>query len=260
MQSTIIARELINDGRILDLAKIDDEDDEDEDDDTDRDSGNNLPDDGKELNLKESGNITMTFQERSLREYFQAVDVDEHGLRTPPSTAHLIIFEMTASRLLSGYDRTNHAGDRNLLDYASRFWIRHFVDIDLSKATDEAVSRVVATLFKILQNSNNVARTLEYSSSQIYSEMLPGNDISWLNNVEAWIQRGVLIDANPSSSDIMSWSKTFTRETALLPLARGHIQNWFKECLGPANTACIRFARDALKLVRMSPHRDTCRT
>lgn len=70
-----------------------------------------------------------------------------------------------------------------------RFWIRHFVELDPSRVTDQEVERVVDKLYKFFQNTSNIARTLEYYSPQTYSEMLPGNDLSWLKNVESWIQR-----------------------------------------------------------------------
>jgi hypothetical protein len=191
----------------------------------------------------------MTFQERSLREYFQAVNVDEHGLRTPPRIAHLTIFEMTASRLLAGCDRPNFPGEINLLDYSARFWICHFVEIDVNDATNDEAKKVIDILYAFFQNTNNVARTLEYYSLAAYSNMLAENDLSWLKNVELWIQRGSKLDQDTFSLDTLSWLNDFAIEKAFLPLARGHFQNWFKEHYSQRNTACLKFLRDALVLV-----------
>lgn len=237
----------------MDLAKIDDEDDEDG---ADKEDESDTPDDQNEISFKETGNITMAFQERSLREYFQAVDVDSNGLRTPPRTGHLTIFEMTASRLLEGCARPNYAMEKNLLDYAASFWIRHFVELDPSSATDQEIGSVVDKLYRFFQNTNNIARTLEYYSARTYSEMLPGNDLSWLKNVESWIQRGKQVGADNLGPEVVTWMNNFVIETAFLTLARGHVENWFKEYFGKANIECIRFARDALSLVSLVGSQD----
>lgn len=240
----------------MDLAR--NEEDEEEEDAPDREDESDAPDDLDQAASKETANITMAFQERSLREYFQAVDVDENGLRTPPRTAHLTVFEMCASRLLTGCDRPNYTGEGNLLDYAARFWIRHFVELDPQIASNEEVVRVVEILHQFFLNKNNIARTLEYYSTVTYSEMLPGSelapDLSWLQNVKDWIGRLSFLGAGDLNPESVAWAQAFTRETAFLTLAQGHIDNWFKEHFGRANAECIRFGRDALELVSPRPN------
>jgi hypothetical protein len=234
---------------ILDLSRNDDEDDDDA---ADREEEIDHPEDLNESGFQESGSIKMGFQERSLREYFQAVDVDENGLRTPPRMAQLTIFEMTANCLLAGCKRPNYTSEKNLLDYSACFWIRHFIELDLSVATDQEIINVVEKFHLFFQNTNNVARTLEYYSGQTYSELLPGNDLSWLKNVESWIHRALSITPNDIRPELALWMSNFTIDKAFFTLARGHVENWFKELFGTANSKSLQFARDALTLVSLS--------
>ena len=159
-----------------------DDDDEDGEKGSDSDTANETV----EVDIQGSGRIPLSFQERSLREYFQAVDVDEKGLRTPPSAAHLTIFEMAAELVLNTRHELKRSDQPKLLSYAASFWAQHFMEIDLSKASEDVVKRVVSALHKILNNENNVSRTFEHFAEVLYSTMTPENDGLWLSKVKEW--------------------------------------------------------------------------
>lgn len=203
--------------------------------------------------VQEGGQTPVAFQERSLREYFQAVDVDEKGLRTPPSAAHLTIFEMAADLLCNTDETLKDKEQPKLLSYASSFWAQHFVEIDLSKATDEEIKRVVNALCKIMCNHNNVARTFEHFFEQFdklpYSELTPDNEGLWLNRLREWAGRA---SESPGllAPDVESWAKEITKsQEPLMILARGHIMNWYNDYNGWRIYKAFIFARDAFKLV-----------
>jgi hypothetical protein len=201
-----------------------------------------------EVDIQGGGQTPLGFQERSLREYFQAVDVDEKGLRTPPSAAHLTIFEMAADLLFNAEEIPKDSEQPKLLSYAASFWAQHFVEIDHSKASEDEVKRVVNILHKIMTNHKNVARTFEYFSQFSYSEMTPENEALWLSTLKEWTGR-----ASHSSGllapEVDTWAKEITTsQEPLVMLARGHIINWYLQYNGFRILKAFGFARDAFKL------------
>lgn len=199
------------------------------------------------------GSSEITFQERSLREYFQAIDVDEHGLRTPPSTAHLTIFDMAASLLFEDGDHPNGGRESDLRDYAASYWVHHLVEIDLDAVKDDEVVHVILVLHKILSNYNNTARSMEEFSSDTYSEYLNGHT-PLLERLKLWVDRALKLSDDALPAEVQAWARDFTTSGALLTLAHGHVANWFKEFNGPKNFTIFRFARDALAAVGPSDH------
>lgn len=75
--------------RLLELARTDEHEDDELDDKAD-DSFDDSSEDAED-DIKDNGGSPLTFQERSLREYFQAIDVDKQGLRTPPYVLKILI-------------------------------------------------------------------------------------------------------------------------------------------------------------------------
>ncbi len=238
-----------NEHRILELARSPDYDDDDEVD--EKSDGSDQSTDGVEIDLQDSGNVPLNFQERSLREYFQAVDVDEKGLRTPPSAAHLTIFEMAADLLFKAKDQSDEDKQPKILNYAADYWVKHFVEIDLSKSTDDEVTRVVGILYKVMNNHNNVASVFEQWGNTLYSELLPeGDGAPWLKNIKDWTVKATSANTVTLAPDVEVWAKDFvTSETPLMTLARGHVLNSYTQHHGLRIHDAFNFARDALKLV-----------
>lgn len=234
--------------RILEVVRNRDGDDDDDDDDAKADDSDPAHD-SIEVDLQDSGQTPLAFQERSLREYFQAVDVDEKGLRTPPSAAHLTIFEMAADLLFNAGDQRKDKEQPKLLSYAADFWAQHFVEIDLSKATDEEVKRVVNVLYSLMNNHNNVARTLEHFAEFSYSEMTPEG--LWLNTLKEWTGKAISSNcAQLLTPEVETWAKEITSSPEpLITLAHGHVINWYKQYNGWRILKAFTFARDAFKLV-----------
>ncbi|KAF2423186.1 hypothetical protein EJ08DRAFT_701311 [Tothia fuscella] len=236
--------------RILELARTDEHEDDEADDRVDDSAEEDSYGDSNH-DMKDNGASPLTFQERSLREYFRAVDVDQQGLRTAPSAAHLVIFEMCANILFTGATRPNVNNVPDLKNYAASYFVKHLAEIDVDKASNEEVERVVQKLQKIFQNHNNVARVLEYNTYTRYSDMEGEDDSTgpmWLHKVKQWVDRALLLDEATRSEDVQGWAKDFTVLNALIPLAKGHVENWFREFYGPANAQCFAFAHDALAL------------
>lgn len=235
--------------RILELARTPDYDDDDEGD--EKADASDQSTDGAEIDLQDSGNVQLNFQERSLREYFQAVDVDEKGLRTPPSAAHLTIFEIATDLLFKVHEKEDDDDKQPMiLNYAVDYWAKHLVEIDLSKATDNEVARVVGILYKIMNNHNNVAAIFETFGNTLYSELLPEDGAPWLKTIKDWTVNATSSDTVTLTPDVEVWAKDFvTSEAPLMTLARGHVLNSYTQHHGTRIYDAFKIARDALKLV-----------
>ena len=242
--------------RILELVRTRDGDDDDHDnDDKGSDSDNGI--ESVEVDMSGSGLTPLAFQERSLREYFQAVDVDENGLRTPPSAAHLNIFEMATDLLISADVQLKDTQQPKLLSYAASFWAQHFVEIDLSKASDEEVKHVVNILYKIMTNHRNVARVFEHFSEFSYSEMTPEKEGLWLNNLKEWTSSASKIPGL-LDPEVDTWAKAITTsQEPMMTLARGHVINWYAQNNGWRILKAFTFARDAFKLSNLDVSENT---
>jgi hypothetical protein len=177
----------------------------------------------------------LNFQERSLREYFQAVDVDENGLRTPPSAAHFTIFEMATEILFKAAEEDDDDRQPKVLRYAADYWIKHLVEIDLNSANDEEVLHVINITHKVMTNHKNIARVFETFSGFLYSEMLSESRVSWLEIMKSWVLRASGSTSITLSPGVEAWAKDFiATETPLMTLARGHVLNWYNR--GPNGT------------------------
>jgi hypothetical protein len=241
-----------NKTRILELARGP-EDDDDGEADEQSDVGDQLGG-GNDMVIQDNGSAPLNFQERSLREYFQAVDVDENGLRTPPSAAHLTIFEMAAEIMFKATDNVDADEQPKILEYASAFWVRHFVEIDMSKAKEDEVVRVVNILHRIITNHKNIALLFEHWGGMLYSEMLADTNASpWLNAVKAWAFRGTSVESVTLPTDVGLWAAEFAKlETPLMTLARGHVMNWIRSPNGTRIAEAWKFARDAFTWILVS--------
>jgi len=229
--------------------RYDDDDDYDDEEWEKRSDGPEESSGDGEIDIKDNRKSPLTFQERSLRDYFRAIDVDERGLRTPPSAAHLTIFEMATSMLFKDCGRPNYQNEQNLMSYAANFWIEHFAEIDPTTATDQEIIRVLNVFYRVLSNDNNTAQSMEYFGTRVYSEMHESG-ASWLNKLKEWTDRAATLDSGRFSPKVQTWAEGYSVSQAMMPLARGHVENWYRECFGHAISNCFKFARDALGLVR----------
>ncbi|KKZ68736.1 hypothetical protein EMCG_05645 [[Emmonsia] crescens] len=160
---------------------------------------------------------SLQFLDRSLRDYFRSADVSETGLQTKPPSAHLTIFETSVNVICGLYKCTDEAVGNQLKDYAIHFWADHFLDLDPLSATEPDVVRVIESLYLILNNHNNAAKELESGP--------------------LWVER-------TSKSPLKT----------MVPLARGHISNWFQQLHGEDEP--FAFAAAALLMVSIT---DLCR-
>jgi hypothetical protein len=216
--------------RILELSRSellgDDHPDDAKDDDSD--------DPGEEIvaEIEEYRKASLTFQERSLRQYFRAVSVEAHGdeeLRTPASAAHLTIFKMCIDILISSAKEKVDGDAPELIKYAAGYWYEHFSELDLRSASDEDVNEVLTSMHRVLMNENNVAKVFEQYAA--VDDMYPVRDgetvTPWYDGLTAWAVQGSNLE-NMLSDSVKTWIAEIVARPneALLPLAKGHWNNW----------------------------------
>jgi hypothetical protein len=239
--------------RILELARI--LDDEEEGNDDGEGDGDYVID---KVDLDQLGNegSNLTFQERSLREFFKAVDVDDNGLRTPPSSAHLTIFEMATSTMIAAAQKFSRKDAPAITSYAARYWYDHLVDIDLEKATDLEVIRVLNALHNVLSNTHNVSKvieTFELEENDTYPTSGAPEKVTWIDVMMKWVARGVSLKDDNLASKTKEWIQHISEnpKDALVPLARGHITNWYEAQTRWTISWAFHFANAALQVVRI---------
>ncbi|KLJ13644.1 hypothetical protein EMPG_11426 [Blastomyces silverae] len=190
---------------------------------------------------------TLQFLDRSLRDYFRSADVGESPLRTKPSSAHLSMFATSVDLICGRYNSAYEARGNQLNDYAINFWADHFLELDPLSATEPDLVRVIESLSLILNNHNNAAKELE--SGPGYREIF-GKTVKrqnrFLSSVSIWVRRASTLENHRLTDGAKLWVASASQSPLkiMVPLARGHISNWFQQI--QAETESFRFAPDAL--------------
>ncbi|KKY22544.1 putative conserved hypothetical protein [Diplodia seriata] len=239
--------------RLLRLAQITSEDEESSDESDGE--GSETADEALENHDDTDPNtlVPLRFQERSLRQYFREAVVDEYGLRSSPSSAHLIIFRTIATILTT--DVEDDATIKMLKNYAADFWIHHFLDIEVDRASDEEVKSVIESLSDIVTNKRRALEKIEENASAlgIFGESTDLRE-HMFSSVKKWIDRTSKLPLDllsPESAELVS--NLSEDPTKLMEgIARKHVFKWF-------NYATYRweawrsfyFALEALKLTNI---------
>jgi hypothetical protein len=203
-------------------------------------------------------NAAITFQERSLREYFRVVslDIEDEDMRTPATTAHLTIMGMCADILVrySKSSKDSEAGE--LINYAANYWYEHLNELAPEDASEEETKSVLEILHIILSNTDNMAHAFEVISydSALYPEK-PESGTIWFDNALEWLKKGQSLPEDTLPENIKIWLSGLkdNPKDVLLPLLKGHIANWYSGERRWSIFESYRFAKAAAKLVRQFP-------
>ncbi|OJD28871.1 glyoxalase bleomycin resistance protein dioxygenase protein [Diplodia corticola] len=239
--------------RLLRLAQITSDDDESSDE-SDGD-GSETADEALETHDDTDPNtwVPLRFQERSLRQYFREAVVDENGLRSSPSSAHLIIFRTIATILTT--DVEDDLTIKMLKNYCADFWIHHFLDIEVESAGDDEVKSVLESLSDIVNNKNRALEKIEENASGlgIFGESKDLRE-RMFNSIKQWVGRASDLPTDFLNTESLNLVSSLSEDPSKLmeQIARKHVFNWF-------NYAAYRweawrsfhFALEALKLTNM---------
>jgi hypothetical protein len=238
--------------RILQLS-TNTADDEQSSDESDSDIADKQEDENPAESIDNSIYSPLRFQERSLRQYFRETSVDEAGLRSPPSLAHVTIFNMAVRCLdvlvdLNSMDTISY----NLQNYAANYWLQHFLDIQPGSILDKDVQGVIESLHMVFDPSRNILKSLEFHCQERAGLFASATDLQekFLNSLGDWAERAVNLPAAMSSNDL-SWIQNFSNspKDVMAQVALGHKSNWFKANASWEAQRSFLFARAALLMV-----------
>ena len=214
-------------------------------------------DDLDPVEMDESSDTSpLRFQERSMRQYFREMEVDERGLRSSPSSAHLTIFEMALCILSVSVEDEFANGlpiNRKLREYAANFWLQHFLEVSSDKATERDVKRVMDALHSLLNPHGASLKNIEeYFQSD--GELFWGSQERrqrFFDSLKKWAECAKSLPSGSLSNEELSWIQDLltSAETILLQLAKCHVRNWFKAYRYWCAQRSLQFALSALRMV-----------
>jgi len=215
--------------RILELTQTrqieeDVKDDDQDDDENDEEKDDSIPE-------VEDGKSPLTFQDRSLRQYFQSVNVEDDGVtefRTPATTAHLTILQMCVDIMMEAAKDPNEPTTAELSLYAIRYWHDHLKELDVENTTTGAIQQVAILLHRITRNESNIAKLFEKIArhTDIYPVSAEDTPTPWFETLITWAHKAATLKDDSLDPDVREWVLTVTEDNVLLPLAQGHVQNW----------------------------------
>jgi hypothetical protein len=215
--------------RILEITQARQPEDDTKDDDKDDDENDEQRDDSiPALEYRES---PLSFQDRSLRQYFKSINVEDDGVtefRTPAAAAHLTILQMCVDIMITAAKDPDESISSGLSAYAILYWHEHLKELDVEHTTSEAVQQVVVLLHRITKNENNVAILFENIAmhTTVYPERADTLSTAWFDTLITWAAKASALLGGSLNEDIKGWALAVNKDNVLLPLARGHIQNW----------------------------------
>ncbi|KAH8725755.1 hypothetical protein GQ44DRAFT_759148 [Phaeosphaeriaceae sp. PMI808] len=226
-----------------------------EDHDDNKDDDNEDQDDEDVTNLDEYRTAPLTFQERSLGQYFRALSVEQHGteeLRTPASVAQLTILKMCIDVLIKSASCVDRKSAPELRNYAAKYWYEHFNELDIENTTDNEVAQVLVCLHSILTNQDDVSKIFDEqaTTSQLYPERKADDPEPWYDRVQPWLAKASSLPTSMIAENIKTWASTLSDnpKDVLAPLARGHLNNWFAGLETTSIIDCYASAEATLKI------------
>jgi hypothetical protein len=241
--------------RILELTQTRQIEEDVKDDDQDDDENDEEKDDG--IPEVEDGKSPLTFQDRSLRQYFQSVNVEDDGVtefRTPATTAHLTILQMCVDIMMEAAKDPNEPTTAELSLYAIRYWHDHLKELDVENTTTGAIQQVAILLHRITRNESNIAKLFEKIArhTDIYPVSAEDTPTPWFETLITWAHKAATLKDDSLDPDVREWVLTVTEDNVLLPLAQGHVQNWLDADDQVWTPESFLFVKGALSHVSLS--------
>ncbi|KAJ7620610.1 hypothetical protein DFH06DRAFT_68426 [Mycena polygramma] len=202
------------------------------------------------------GNLPLTFQERSMRDFFRNAGPDEEisSLRTPARDAHRQIF-IACAEILCAAEENVGTVQEGLQKYAAQCWAAHLAKTKLSAedlAKDDQLP-FLGVVGRLLTNSNNAAAKIEASGMDYY-ELCQSFDDPVLETLVLCAQAMTDLTDEMVSKEIMEWAKEVRddKKKVLIQLARGHVKNWLESRDYQAAETAYRFARGVITKTHLS--------
>ncbi|OJD24010.1 hypothetical protein ACJ73_04628 [Blastomyces percursus] len=219
----------------------------------DDDDENFLDDDSIASNMIADDNAAaLQFLDRSLRGCFRSGNVGESTLRTKPSSAHLTMFATSVDVICGRCNSAYEAGGNQLKIMSLIFGLITFWSLILFLQRSQIV-RVIESLSLILTNHNNAAKELE--SGPVYRKIFRKTvkrQNRFLSSVSKWVCKASTLENYRTTHGAKLWVESAAQSPLkiMVPLARGHISNWFRQI--HAESESFRFASGTLLMVSVS--------
>lgn len=194
----------------------------------------------------DDGDLPLKFQERSMRGFFRSAKQGETGLRTPQSEAHRQIF-IVCSKILCGAAGDVHEGLRK---YAANHWALHLSWTEMEQDSEVDKIAGMEALGAIMSNETNAAMIIEalgVDYDEMYESFPEGLSLKHMA-LFATVTDSLGEKVNAATS---TWAKAVVSDklAAFVPLAKGHIANWFQAQDLKSALRSYRFVRSIIKLV-----------
>ncbi|KAI9704629.1 MAG: hypothetical protein M1820_005377 [Bogoriella megaspora] len=200
--------------------------------------------DGHQEEDDDSISGSLYFQEKAFRDFLKEQESHVGGLAEPQNAAHIMIFEASIRLLCSEVEseigaesgnggKADSKENNQLLDYASRYWDLHFLQISVNDVAEEQVCRVISLLSQVFQNIGNPLAKIEESrrAFELSGKFVPCPIItkSAFESIPAWLERAEKV-VSMLEPNVIRWLRRSQSDpkTCLQDLLRSHGQNWYK--------------------------------
>ncbi|KAI9682769.1 MAG: hypothetical protein M1822_006259 [Bathelium mastoideum] len=203
----------------------------------------------------DDGRMTVKFQTRSMRGFFRDSQDEREGLRVLSNEAHSTIFN-ACSQIVCTSATESEDIPKGLREYASINWASHLTWVNGEKLTETENLAFVESVKAVLMNEGSCAPQLEAFGDDYQSQSgIVTNVDNFLEIVSSWATWASCLDQSKLSPSAAAWAKNIAKDmrSAMVPLAKGHVQNWFKCHDSKTALRSFRFARSAMLLTE---HKD----
>ncbi|CAI6335539.1 unnamed protein product [Periconia digitata] len=202
---------------------------------------------------------SLIFRERSLRQYFRAVEDNadvEKNLRATARFAHVTIMTTCVDIMRKAAIDTRKSLPP-LVMYAVTYWYDHFHELDPSKATALEIQAVVSSLHTILTDESRIGRVIDNYAKywEFFPEAMDGEPAPWYGKVHAWVSKATETPISDLSPTIKSWATEFSegKDHVLSPLCRTYISSWLNGRAGTRIFKVYWFANAVAKICGVIP-------
>lgn len=199
--------------------------------DTDKGEDDARSDDDEDMS--EDMDIYLSFQERSLREYFRENEPNPDSLRSAPSIGNMMMFEAIAAILTTPSNINKGTQAEEILQfYCSSHWMKHLQEIKCGELNDDQAANVINSLYAILSNRDNSLRVFE-QNWRLEGHTIFGTseeqEKKALDALHEWASRAIRIRSSALAPGATDWIRPLIRNQDIIyiRLAEAHVANWF---------------------------------
>ncbi|KAI9698896.1 MAG: hypothetical protein M1820_007317 [Bogoriella megaspora] len=197
----------------------------------------------------DDGKLQVKFKTRSMRGFFRNAQGKDEALRVPSSEAHRRI-SIACSHILQGNMSDRDEAQKGLLDYAGRNWASHLTWVSSANQVEAESIAFLESAVTVLIDQNGSASQFEVANSDYQDQAANWSENNLLNGLSRWASWASSLDQSKLDQKTSDWCQTAAedKESAMVPLAKAHIKNWFNSRSAKSAIRSYKFARSATLL------------